>query len=50
VDIAGMLQKPLENHWKSSEVNGTLSKIPILMRQKSHTIGLAEVGGYIAPT
>ena len=45
-----MLQKPSENHWKSSEVTGTLLKIPVVARQKSHTIELAEVGRYIAPT
>ena len=37
LDIAGILQKSLENHGKSSEVIGTLSKIKVMTRQKSHT-------------
>ena len=49
-DIAGILQKSPENHGKSSEVIGTLSTIPVMTRQKSHTCDSEEVGRYIAPT
>ena len=49
-DIAGILQKSSENHRKSSEVIGTLSTIPVMTRQKSHTCDSEEVGRYIAPT
>ena len=49
-DIAGILQKSSENHRKSSEVIGTLSTVPVMTRQKSHTCDSEEVGRYIAPT
>ena len=49
-DIAGILQKSPENHRKSSEVIGTLSTIPVMTRQKSHTCDSEEVGRYITPT
>ena len=49
-DIAGILQKSSENHRESSEVIGTLSTIPVMTRQKSHTCDSEQVGRYIAPT
>ena len=48
-DIAGILQKSSENHRESSEVIGTLSTIPVMTRQKSHTCDSEQVGRYIAP-
>ena len=49
-DIAGILQKSSEKHRKFSEVIGTLSTIPVMTRQKSHTCDSEEVGRYIGPT
>ena len=35
LDIFGNIRKSSENRWKSSEVAGTFSEIPVMTRQKS---------------
>ena len=46
LDILGNLRKSLENRQKSSEVAGTFSEIPLMLRQKSHAFDSEKVGKY----